>query len=865
MYAVERLGSYITRGVYTVSGPFHPFGGAVDIIVVEQPDGSFKSSPWYIRFGKFQGVLKAREKVVTINVNGTEAGFHMFLDQRGEAHFLREMEKGEGESVSYVSYSSDDMDDQSQESRRMIKSKSCVYDGSNSSSVVQFDESDGKIVNPQQSRISRFVFGQRSIGEEEKVGVRRMSLDSADLSGDLVGAFMLDEGDLGETLVQLSEISRNVDGPRLRNADEDEDAKDVSVTCFHSQIADVVEACPDTNLASEENNGLSRVQSSIYCETSQEMLYVANGGSGDGHFYVETSHTTTKPLIEDTGNLPAEDLGLREKQVPCSDISSHERKPASPTINDRGRVDHGLPVTVTTSYTQMVCITPAISSTEVNSKVDQIQDEVYNDYDLAKAARVPLSESSEEDQFFFSDLDDFEPGENQCETSFPDAVTKENSFQMNGSHNSESLTENSKVISSPICIPRRHSGFDSEVPRLAGSLPNMWSDIDNLDKENVHHPLSHSLELDSNSFELNYTNSLKEKENQVQQGDFNEEDTQASEGTKDGDNNPAAGDPSKAVDATSGSWSLWPFPFRRQRSRKNMVPALNDAPKSDTANDAPSSDAANVSSNNLGTDKLKNDIKEMKKMLKEITPTSEELRSLNLKEGSNAVTFTFSTAMLGRQKIDARIYLWKWNTRIVISDVDGTITKSDVLGQFMPLVGIDWSQTGVVHLFSAIKDNGYQFLYLSARSISQAYITRQFLVNLKQDGKALPDGPVVISPDGLFPSLFREVIRRAPHEFKIACLEDIKACFPPDCSPFYAGFGNRDTDEISYLKVGIPKGKIFIINPKGEVAVNRLVDTRSYTSLHALVHGMFPVMTSHEQEDYNSWNFWKLPPPDINM
>lgn len=25
-----------------------------------------------------------------------------------------------------------------------------------------------------------------------------------------------------------------------------------------------------------------------------------------------------------------------------------------------------------------------------------------------------------------------------------------------------------------------------------------------------------------------------------------------------------------------------------------------------------------------------------------------------------------------------------------------------------------------------------------------------------QDGEALPDGPVVISPDGLFPSLYRE-------------------------------------------------------------------------------------------------------------
>lgn len=96
MYAVGRLGSYITRGVYTVSGSFHPFGGAVDIIVVEQPDGSFKSSPWYVRFGKFQGVLKAREKIVNICVNGIDANFHMYLDNRGEAYFLREVEGDEG-------------------------------------------------------------------------------------------------------------------------------------------------------------------------------------------------------------------------------------------------------------------------------------------------------------------------------------------------------------------------------------------------------------------------------------------------------------------------------------------------------------------------------------------------------------------------------------------------------------------------------------------------------------------------------------------------------------------------------------------------------------------------------------------------
>jgi phosphatidate phosphatase PAH1 len=39
---------------------------------------------------------------------------------------------------------------------------------------------------------------------------------------------------------------------------------------------------------------------------------------------------------------------------------------------------------------------------------------------------------------------------------------------------------------------------------------------------------------------------------------------------------------------------------------------------------------------------------------------------------------------------------------------------------------------------------------------------------------------------------------RRPHEFKIACLQDIRALFPQEWNPFYAGFGNRDTDEVSY-------------------------------------------------------------------
>ncbi|MCH85354.1 phosphatidate phosphatase LPIN3, partial [Trifolium medium] len=74
MQAVGRLGSYISQGVYTVSGPFHPFGGAVDIVVVQQQDGSFKSSPWYVRFGEAFFLKEIDDVESILNIDPSESG-----------------------------------------------------------------------------------------------------------------------------------------------------------------------------------------------------------------------------------------------------------------------------------------------------------------------------------------------------------------------------------------------------------------------------------------------------------------------------------------------------------------------------------------------------------------------------------------------------------------------------------------------------------------------------------------------------------------------------------------------------------------------------------------------------------------------
>ena len=58
--------------------------GAIDIIVVEQEDGTFVSSPFYVRFGKF-GALSAKDTIVYMDINDEPVDICMKLDDNGNA------------------------------------------------------------------------------------------------------------------------------------------------------------------------------------------------------------------------------------------------------------------------------------------------------------------------------------------------------------------------------------------------------------------------------------------------------------------------------------------------------------------------------------------------------------------------------------------------------------------------------------------------------------------------------------------------------------------------------------------------------------------------------------------------------------
>lgn len=249
---------------------------------------------------------------------------------------------------------------------------------------------------------------------------------------------------------------------------------------------------------------------------------------------------------------------------------------------------------------------------------------------------------------------------------------------------------------------------------------------------------------------------------------------------------------------------------------------------------------------------------------KSLRLTSEQIKSLNLKSGANEVEFSVCTKFQGTCRTRAQIYLWESTDHIIISDIDGTVTRSDALGHILPQLGKDWTQPGIVQLYNAIYKNEYKFVYCSARSVGLAEITKTFLQGVSEGGFTLPPGPLLLSPTSLFAALHREVIEKTPEHFKIACLSDIRQLFT-DSSPFYAAFGNRPNDVLAYREVGVPESRIFTVNPRGELTQELNSSFKSsYAALRDLVNVMFPPPSSQSisallSQEFNDFSFWRDP------
>ncbi|KAG2618764.1 hypothetical protein PVAP13_3NG079774 [Panicum virgatum] len=992
MNVVGRVGSVISQGVYSVATPFHPFGGAVDIIAVEQPDGSYRSTPWYVRFGKFQGVLKGAEKVVTITVNGVEANFHMHLDNSGQAYFMRELVPGSEDSGTgseeeasnepepparsksdgdlYIGprdrLGSQELNVEHQEKQtrdefesfdgygRLEDAEDLPNQADGENSEVVLVSVDGHVLTAPISSTDEGMEDVQLSDPQFHLGPGQSSSGDFSRSGEVWDAGILDDLYISQEKVKFDSKHQSkiltgngevpIEKDESHHISVDEDEK-LHVSVNEDEVLNVSVSKGEVHAVSRNED-----EAQVVSTNEDEVQDVSRSGNNDGVYqHVRESCGVSGDINVGYQPLTSEDESPAlsgDNDVGYQPLTNAHKAHDIPENNDEGHQ----PLTNEDESSDAPVLERA---KDLPANKDEVCDLNNEDTDLEDTgANLAKNDTFQSCLDLTSQVDDgdsgnelFSPGSQRDSelslgnSSVAGTYLEEGETKTAYSDQDAQLQEGVVVSIFTLGVDRTrnkrsssHYGKGSDMLSEGGShdkelaseteaagSDDLQSSIATSDKDKLGSIPEHSEEEEQSKEEHSQSqnglgveislcgNMLRpgmgreSAEEAFQQHLIREEDFKSSGSTiiknanlivkvdnkyfpwskvshvilgkavfgsnvtiepsdairVERQETPNSREDSLRMSPSSRRWRLWLNPFRITRSLQRSNSDSSEDIFLDSETVLSPVDEQALESNKSQSPR--------KQFVRTLIPTSEQVASLNLKEGQNMVTFSFCTRVLGKQQVDAHIYLWKWNAKIVISDVDGTITRSDVLGQVMPLVGRDWSHSGVARLFSAIKENGYQLLFLSARAIVQAYLTKNFLFNLKQDGKALPNGPVVISPDGLFPSLYREVIRRAPHEFKIACLEDIKALFPSDYNPFYAGFGNRDTDELSYKKMGIPKGKIFIINPKGEVAVNSSVDVKSYTSLHTLVNDMFPPTTLVEQEDYNNWNYWKVPLPDVDL
>ena len=218
--------------------------------------------------------------------------------------------------------------------------------------------------------------------------------------------------------------------------------------------------------------------------------------------------------------------------------------------------------------------------------------------------------------------------------------------------------------------------------------------------------------------------------------------------------------------------------------------------------------------------------------------TSDQVKYLDLLPGMNEITFSIN---MDTKKISAFIYLWDCSDKLIICDIDGTVTKSDFRGQVLQFMGRNWAHEGVAGLFSSLQARGYKIVYLTARSFIESNITRDLLANINEDGCMMPIGPVFMNPTGLIESIQSELVHKTSHLYKIDMLATIKSLFDESYQPFYAGFGNKSTDAEAYRTVGIRDGHIFITDQAGSIdCENQLPSYLTYKLLLNFMNIYFP-------------------------
>ena len=156
---------------------------------------------------------------------------------------------------------------------------------------------------------------------------------------------------------------------------------------------------------------------------------------------------------------------------------------------------------------------------------------------------------------------------------------------------------------------------------------------------------------------------------------------------------------------------------------------------------------------------------------------------------------------------------------MVFTDIDGTITTSDIRGHGAGALGYIDNHPEVAELFHAISRNGYKIVYMTARPIAMVSYTKDYLRN-----SGLPEGPFLCSDKGVATAFLTEMSGkigsdRLP-ELKKTIIQSVTRNFDKEehgltvvtREVVYGAYGNRKTDDKAYAEAGIRPECIWIID-----------------------------------------------------
>uniref|UniRef100_A0A672Q100 phosphatidate phosphatase n=1 Tax=Sinocyclocheilus grahami TaxID=75366 RepID=A0A672Q100_SINGR len=833
--------------------------GCIDVVVVRQKDGTYQCSPFHVRFGKL-GVLRSKEKVIDIEINGEPVDLHMKLGDNGEAFFVQETEEQNEIVPAHLATSP-------------IPTESHLFwIGGDHRSSQNLDDDPLDPEDPPDPPVA-------SMGAAKKKKKRRKKHKGDPRREELTPPAIISSTPSTDDIFEM-DLSSDEDpayNTRSSSISTFREVEPKLPTVRHS-----LDNYPysDGDWSPSDCHAMSgafspKSDSELVVRPSESLLKMESHMQWTWGEFPESTRVSKKERVELPKTVtitPSENTHFRvilsseamqtDEREPapgtpgCTIVKPKPRTPVTPKTPTESELETVPSGVLTSTPSNSLPAAPTTASTDSPSK---------------KKGVPKRSQHQGPEDIYLDDLNVLEP--DVAARYFPksdsDGGSKHwmDSGMHSGSQSPQSVGS-AAADSGTECL----SDSASDLPDVTLSLCGGLSENGEISKEKFMEHIITYHEFAENPAIIDNPNLVVKIGNRYYNWTLAAPLILSLQAFQ--KNLPKATEEAwvkERMPKKSGRWWFWRK--RADSTIKQVRPERNLDRRVDTRDSSSDEEGKEVSAAASSMERKVHSEPHSHTSThayrKSLRLSSSQIASLKLKEGPNDVTFSITTQYQGTCRCEGTIYLWNWDDKVIISDIDGTITKSDVFGQILPQFGKDWTHQGIAKLYHSVAENGYKFLYCSARAIGMADMTRGYLQWVNDGGIILPRGPLMLSPSSLFSAFHREVIEKKPEIFKIECLTDIKNLFLPNKHPFYAAFGNRTNDVFAYKEVGVPLCRIFTVNPKGELIQEQTKGNKSsYSRLSELVDHVFPLLSKEQSSafsfpEFSTFCFWRQPIPEI--